>query len=84
MVGDVQLPGQGDWSSVLPSHHVEPLQLDAEHQGRPLYLVLLGGGNLLVALLTLVHVLARSQVLSAEISRKCCVYVVSLPEVNNS
>ena len=80
MVGDVKLSGQSDRPTILASHHIEPLQLDTEDEGRPLYLVLLGGGHLLVTLLTLVHVLTSSQVFSSEVTRKCCIYVVSLPE----
>ena len=78
VVGDVQLPRQGDWSPVLTAHHVEPLQLDTEDLRRPLYLVLLGGGHLLMTLLALVHVLTLAQVLSPEVTRQSSVNVVSL------
>ena len=81
VVGDVQLPAQSHGSPVLASHHVEPLQLDAEHHGWPLDLVLLGGGNLLVTLLTLVHVLSLTQVLSSEVSRQSSLDVVRLSDV---
>ena len=84
MIGDIQLPCQCDWSSILASHHVEPLQLDAEDQRRPLYLVLLGGGHLLMALLTLVHVLTLAQVLPPEVASEGSVYMISLSGVNNS
>ena len=63
VVGDVQLPAQSHGSPVLASHHVEPLQLDAEDQRRPLDLVLLGGGDLLKTFLTLVHRLPLTKVL---------------------
>ena len=68
MIGDVELPGQGDRPPVLAAHHVEPLQLNTEHLGRPLYLVLLGGGHLLMTFLALVHVLTLAQVLSPEVA----------------
>ena len=78
MTGDVELSGKGDGSPVLASHHIEPLQLDTEDLRRPLYLVLLGGGHLLMTLLALVHVLTLAQVLSPEVTRQSSVNVVSL------
>ena len=80
MVGDVQFSGERDGPPVLAAHHVEPLELDTEHLGRPLYLVLLGGGHLLVTLLALVHILTLPQVLSTEVARKSSVNVVRLSE----
>ena len=80
MVGDVQLPRQKDWPSILPSHHVEPLQLNTEDQGRPLYLVLLGGGHLLQTLLTLVHGLPLPEVLPPKVAPQSSIDVVGLPE----
>ena len=83
VVTDVQFPRERDWPSILSSHHVEPLQLDAEDQRRPLYLVLLGGGHLLMALLTLVHVLTLAQVLPPEVASEGSVYMISLSGGNN-
>ena len=82
MTGDVELPGEGDVSLVLASH-VEPLELDAEHEGRPLDLVLLGGRHLLVTLLALVHVLPLAQVLAAEVARQRGVNVIHLSDEHN-
>ena len=79
MFGDVQLLGQGDWSTVLPAHHVEPLQLDAEDQWRPLDLVLLGGGDLLKTFLTLVHRLPLTEVLPSEVAAQCRLDIIGLP-----
>ena len=76
MTGDVEVPGEGDGSPVLASHHVEPLELDAEHEGRPLDHVLLGGRHVLLTLATLVLPLA--EVLSAEVARQRSVNVVRL------
>ena len=83
MIGDIQLPSQCDWPSILASHHVEPLELDAEHEGRPLDLVLLGGRHLLVTLLALVHVLPLAQVLAAEVARQRGVNVIHLSDEHN-
>ena len=58
VVTDVQFPRERDWTSIFPSHHVESLQLYAQHQGRPLDLILLGRRHLLQTLLTLVHPLS--------------------------
>ena len=78
MVGNVQIPRQSDWCPVFATHHVEPLQLDTEDLRWPLYLVLLGGGHLLMTLLALVHVLTLAQVLSPEVTRQSNVNMVSL------
>ena len=83
MTGDVELPGEGDMSRVLSSHHVEPLELHAEHEGRPLDLVLLGGRHLLVTLQALVHVLPLAQVLAAEVARQRGVNVIRLSDEHN-
>ena len=83
MTGDVELPGKGDGSPVLASHHIEPLELDAEHEGRPLDLILLGGRHLLVTLLALVHVLPLAQVLAAEVARQRGVNVIRLSDEHN-
>ena len=83
MVGDVKLSGQSDRPTILASHHIEPLELDAEDEGRPLYLVLLGGRHLLVTLLALVHVLPLAKVLAAEVARQRGVNVVRLSDEHN-
>ena len=81
VVRDVDLSCQGDWPPILASHQVEPLQLDAEHQGRALYLVLLGCWHLLLTLLTLVHIFALTQILPPKVALQCRVNVVRLPNV---
>ena len=81
VVRDVDLSSQGDWPPIFSSHQVEPFQLDAEHQGRALNLVLLGRWHLLLTLLTLIHVLTLTQVLPPEVALQCRVNVVRLPNV---
>ena len=61
VAGHVDLLGECHRPPVLAAHQVEPLELDAEDERRPLDPVLLGGGHLLLALLALVHVLALAQ-----------------------
>jgi len=80
-VGNVDFSRQRHRPPVLAPHQVKPLQLDAEHKGRALYLVLLGGRHLLLTLLTLVHILALAEVLPPEIALQCRVDVVCLPDV---
>ena len=79
MVADVQLPGERDRPSIFPSHHVESLELDTQDQGRPLYLVLLGGRDLLETFLTLVHGLPLAQVLPLEVPTEGRLDVIGLP-----
>ena len=78
MFTDIQLPREGDWPTVLPSHHVEPLQLDAKHQGGPLDLVLLGCRHLLQTLLTLVDHLSLPEVLPSEVAAESRLDIIGL------
>ena len=78
MVGDVQFSGERDGPPVLAAHHVEPLELDTEHLGRPLYLVLLGSRDLLQTLLTLIHRLPLAKVLPSEVAAECSLNIIGL------
>ena len=80
MIGNVKLSGESDGPSILPAHDVEPLELYAEDQGRPLYLVLLVGGDLLQALLALVRgVSPLAQALPSEVATEGHLNIVGLP-----
>ena len=68
MVGNVEFPGQCDRSVILTTHHVKPIELDTENKGRSLNLVLFGGWNLLMTLITVVNVLTLTQVLTSKVA----------------
>ena len=79
MVGDVELPGQSNRSVILASHHVEPLQLYAQHYWTSLYLVLFGSGHFIMTILAIIGI---AEALSPEESSHSIVNVVCLSDVD--
>ena len=81
MVRDIDLSRQRHWPPILATHQIKPLQLNAKHKGRALNLILLGGRDLLLALLTLVHVLPLTEIFPSEVALQGRVNVVGLSDV---